>query len=113
AWKQAKQLNRPVLLHFHAVWCGPCQQMEREVLNTPAVLHELNACCVAVKIDCDQQPVLVQQFGVESLPCDVLVTPDLKMHRVNQGFVPADRYPSLISQAVKQKTEARIQVSAK
>jgi len=112
AWRKAKKINRPVLLHFHATWCGPCQQMEREVLNTPKVLHELDACCVAVKIDCDQQPDLVQKFGVEALPCDVLVTPDRKMHRINNGFLSADQYSSLVSRAAKPKAEARIQVSA-
>jgi len=58
--------SRPAAFPRHL--CGPCQQMEREVLNTPKVLHELDACCVAVKIDCDQQPDLVQQFGIEALP---------------------------------------------
>src|SRR4029077_806073 len=65
ARRQAKKLNRPVLLHFHATWCGPCQQMERDVLNSARVLNELNARCVAIKVDCDQNPTLVQQFGVE------------------------------------------------
>jgi len=112
AWRRAKTMNRPILLHFHAKWCGPCQQMEREVLNTPKVLHELNACCVAVKIDCDQQPDLVQQFGIEALPCDVLVTPDRKMQRINHGFLTADQYSSLVSRSAKSKPETRIQVSA-
>jgi thioredoxin-like negative regulator of GroEL len=112
AWHRAKKVNRPVLLHFHAAWCHACQQMEREVLNTSTVLSALDACCVAVKIDCDQQPDLVQKFRIEALPCDVLVTPDLRMHRINDGFASADRYSALVSKAVKQRTEARIQVSA-
>jgi thiol:disulfide interchange protein len=112
AWRRAKTMNRPVLLHFHATWCGPCQQMEREVLNTPKVLHELDACCVAVKVDCDQQPDLVQKFGIESLPCDVLVTPDRKMQRINHGFLTAEQYSSLVSRSARPKPEARIQVSA-
>jgi thiol:disulfide interchange protein len=112
AWRRARTLNRPILLHFHAKWCGPCQQMEREVLNTPKVLHELDACCVAVKVDCDQQPDLVQKFGVEALPCDVLVTPDRKMQRINHGFLTAEQYSSLVSRAARPKPDTRIQVSA-
>ena len=112
AWRRAKTMNRPVLLHFHAKWCGPCQQMEREVLNTPKVLRELDACCVAVKIDCDQQPDLVQQFGIEALPCDVLVMPDRKMRRINNGFLSAEQYSSLVSRAARPNPETRIEVSA-
>ena len=112
AWQRAKKLNRPVLLHFHATWCGPCRLMERDVLNSPRVLQELNACCVAVKVDCDQQPALVQQFGVESLPCDILVTLDGKMHRVNLGFVSAEKYTSLISNSGKVRGATPIDVSS-
>jgi thioredoxin-like negative regulator of GroEL len=112
ALKRAKSLNRPVLLHFHATWCGPCRQMERDVLNSAQVLNELNARCVAIKIDCDQQPILVQKFGVESLPCDIVVTTDGKMHRVNAGYVPADEYTSMISSFGKAKNATPIQVSS-
>ncbi len=112
AWRRAKDLNRPVLLHFHATWCGPCRQMERDVLNTPLVLRELSASCVAVKIDCDEQPALVQRFRIESLPCDVLVMPDRKIHYINSGFVTAGEYSSLISRFTKAKSEARVEVSA-
>jgi len=113
AKQQAKKLNRPMLLHFHATWCGPCQQMERDVLNSAKVLREINARCVAVKIDCDRQPALVQQFAVEALPCDVFVTPEGKVLRVNQGFSAADQYTALISQAVKTKAAAPIAVTKK
>lgn len=111
AWRRAKKLNRPVLLHFHATWCGPCQQMERDVLNTPVVLRALHATCIAAKIDCDAEPALVERFGIASLPCDMLVTPDRKIHPINSGFVPAEQYSALVSQAVKEKSVSRIQIS--
>jgi thioredoxin-like negative regulator of GroEL len=112
ARQRAKKLNRPVLVHFHASWCGPCQQMEREVLNSAPVLSALNVHCVAVKIDCDQEPSLTQQFGVAGLPCDMLVTPDGKLQHVNTGLLSAADYSSLISRVAKPKTDTRIQVSA-
>jgi thiol:disulfide interchange protein len=111
ARQRAKKLNRPVLLHFHATWCGPCRQMERDVLNSAKVLHELNACCVAVKVDCDQQPALTQQFGVEGLPCDILVTTDGKMQRINLGLVSAEEYTSLISSSGNVRRASSIHVS--
>jgi thioredoxin-like negative regulator of GroEL len=112
AWHHSKKVNRPILLHFHAHWCGACQQMEREVLNSPKVLRELDACCVAVKIDYDQEPDLVQKFGIEALPCDVLVSTDRKFRRINHGFVSAEQYSTLVSRAAKPKADAPVEVSA-
>ena len=92
ARQKAKALNRPVLVHFHATWCGPCQQMESTVLNTSDVLKEINSRCVAIKVDSDRYPNLVQQFGVDALPCDVLVGSDGTILNVNRGAVSADQY---------------------
>ena len=112
ARQRGKSLNRPVLLHFHATWCGPCRQMERDVLNSEKVLNELKAHCVAIKIDCDQQSALAQKFSVGALPCDILVTPDGMMHRLNSGFMPVEEYTSLISSFGKAPSATPIQVSS-
>lgn len=106
ARQQAKATNRPVLLHFHASWCGPCQQMEQTVLNTSDVLTEINARCVAIKVDSDRQPELVQQFGVAALPCDVLVSPGGKVLMINQGTLSVDEYKALIANAPRTKAGA-------
>ena len=76
AQAEAIRLDRPLLLHFYAEWCGPCQRMEREVLRSPELLRVLESGFIAVKVNADQQAQLVQRFSAEALPTDLIVSPD-------------------------------------
>jgi len=73
AEKQAKESKTPLLIHFHASWCGPCRAMEADVLSTREVLTALKSGIVAVKVDSDQHPELVARFSISALPADVIV----------------------------------------
>ncbi|MDB5384562.1 MAG: Thioredoxin [Planctomycetaceae bacterium] len=83
AWKrsyqeaeaEARRLDRPLLLHFGATWCGPCKQMEAQVLNSAEVRRALKDYVVAVKIDIDEHPEIAQRYGVDSVPADVIISP--------------------------------------
>lgn len=83
AWKrtyqeaeaEARRLDRPLLLHFGATWCGPCKQMEAQVLNTAEVRRALKDSIVGVKIDIDENPEIAQRYGVDSVPADVIISP--------------------------------------
>jgi thiol-disulfide isomerase/thioredoxin/YHS domain-containing protein len=89
AQEEAKKLNRPLVVHFHAVWCGPCKMMERDVLHSPQVLKMLEAGFVAVKVDVGKNRAVSDRYGVTSMPTDLIVSPDGKVLGRTEGYDPA------------------------
>ncbi len=87
-----QKLNRPVLVHFHAAWCGPCRRMEREVLRSGELARELKNRFVGVKVDADRHPELLKQYGIRSLPADLLLSPDGKVISLDFGYQPKSEY---------------------
>lgn len=101
ARKEAEKLNRPLLCHFGAVWCAPCQKMERTVFNQRAVIDQLKASAVCVKIDVDQNPELAQRFGVERFPTDVFLEPNGQRLMESTGYHSPDEYRALVDRAAR------------
>lgn len=75
AQKEAKRLNRPLLVHFHAPWCMPCKEMDREVLQTTHFYRQVAQRFVLVKIDIQKHPKAAAQFGITSVPADQFLEP--------------------------------------
>ena len=57
--------DRPVIVDFHALWCGPCK-VQSPILKQ--VADELGERVKVIKIDIDQNQAIAGRFNIKSVP---------------------------------------------
>jgi YHS domain-containing protein len=113
ARQEAKRLGLPLLIHFSATWCGPCKQMERDTLHAPALQAVLGTQVIALKVDSDENPGLIDAFRVELLPTDIVVAPDGKIVSRTTNYQNPDQYLANIRHWSKQFPQERAEAIAR
>jgi thioredoxin 1 len=56
---------RPVVVDFHALWCGPCK-MQTPILKE--LVAEFGDKIKVIKIDVDQNNEIAGQYNIQSVP---------------------------------------------
>ena len=59
----------PVLVDFHAEWCGPCKAMNPVIKE---VAHQLDGKVRIIKVDIDRAEQAAIKYGVNAVPTFLL-----------------------------------------
>ena len=92
---QAEVLNAelPVLVDFTAVWCQPCKMIEPIVKQ---LAQEWDGRVKVVKLDADQNPAVMIQYGVMGIPTLMLFKGGEIKERMT-GFQPREKLAAKVT----------------
>ena len=72
------QSKEPVLVDFHAEWCGPCKAMAPALEQ---VATEMAGKLKVVKLDVDQNPNVTQQYRIQAMPTLIMFAGGKEVNR--------------------------------
>jgi thioredoxin-related protein len=94
AQKEARSKNQLIFVDMFADWCGWCRRMDREVFPAEA-FQKATADMVLLRLDTEdggEGQAFARDMGVNSLPTFLLLTPDLGVAAIMQGYLPAPKF---------------------
>ena len=84
--------DKPVLVDFWAVWCGPCRMLAPTV---DEIANEYEGRIKVGKVNVDDEPELANMFKISSIPT-VLVFKDGKLSGSSVGYCPKEKLTALL-----------------
>lgn len=61
--------EKPVLVDFHAEWCGPCKSMAPELKK---LVDRMGDRLRVIKVDVDRNPDTAAHYGIQGVPTLIL-----------------------------------------
>jgi thioredoxin 1 len=85
--------SKPVIVDFHALWCGPCK-VQSPILKELAA--DLGDRVKVIKIDIDQNNALASQYQIQSVPTLIVFKNGKPVWRQSGVVSKADLYKVLM-----------------
>lgn len=78
--------DKPVLIDFHATWCGPCKQLSPIVQE---VSKEMGDAARVIKIDVDKNQTIAQKYQIRGVPTMMIFKEGKQLWR-QSGLLPKE-----------------------
>lgn len=112
---KARVSNKPYLIDFYTVWCGPCKNMEKFTFTNKELAQYMKDNYFAMKVDAeslmDDGADLAQKYDIRFFPTLIIVSPKGEVLKRLSGFQSAEallaelkKYKNMPSSAIA-KTE--------
>jgi thioredoxin 1 len=88
------QGEKPVLVDFHATWCGPCKMMAPVIQQIAA---EFGDKVRVLKIDVDRNPQVSEAYQIQGVPTFILFKNGAIKWR-QSGAMPRHHLESILQQ---------------
>jgi thioredoxin 1 len=88
--------TRPVVVDFHALWCGPCKA-QSPILKE--VADELGERVKVIKIDVDQNKEVANQYQIQAVPT-LIVFKNSKLIWRQSGVVSKNQLVSILKENI-------------
>ena len=72
--------SKPVIVDFHALWCGPCKT-QSPILKQ--VADELGERVRVIKIDVDQNQAIAARYQIQSVPTLMIFQNGKILHKLS------------------------------
>jgi len=97
---RAKAERRFIVLDGSAEWCHFCHVMEATTYHDPAVSTLLAARFIAVKVDVDSRPDILERYGDWGWPATVIFSPDAEELGKYRGYIPPADFVGILRDVV-------------
>lgn len=84
---QAREENRLVLVDLAAEWCTFCKKMDRTTWRDPAVLRNIEAHYIPVRIQDEDEPELAEQYRQYGRPAILVLNGDGEKIARKRGYL--------------------------
>jgi uncharacterized protein YyaL (SSP411 family) len=104
AFEQARTEHRFVLLDLEAVWCHWCHVMDQQTYHDETVKKLIQDHYIALRVDQDARPDLSRRYEDYGWPATIVFAPDGREIVKRSGYVPPQRFASLLEAIIKDPT---------
>ena len=95
----ARHSAKPILVHFFSDTCPPCKMMDKHTFPNPEIAKTVQSSFIPVKLNVRQNPREAQMFNVQSVPTDIVLSPDGQKIHMAVGGHDVSRYGQFLTSA--------------